>query len=132
MSMQTDLLEATTTMADSAPLRIDRVLAPDPHYGSGTYEVRLEMSRPMTCFEVQALHAARRGLLPVNRVLTVSDTTLERVAAEAECLGELVRQVEREGAKLQAQARRRAEEEALAEAEERARLAALAERIRFL
>jgi hypothetical protein len=85
----------------------------------------------MTCFEVQALHAARRGLLPAGRVLTVSDTTLERIAAEAECLGALMRQVERDGADLREQARRRARAEARAEAEERARLAALADRIRF-
>jgi hypothetical protein len=127
MAVQPDLLEEVPTL----PLRIERVIPPEPHYGRGTYEVRLELSRPMTCFEVRALQATRRGLMPVNRVLTISDTTLERVQAESCRLSALVHEAEAEGARLQERVRRKARAEAAAEEAERARLAALAERIRF-
>jgi hypothetical protein len=127
MSISSDLLDAVPT----SPLKIERVIAPDPHYGSGTYEVRLRLSREMTCFEVQALHALRRGILVVNQVLTLYDTTLERVAADAEHLGALVLQAERDGRRLQENARRRAQEAEAQEARERDRLSALAQQIHF-
>lgn len=131
MSLLTEMLDATTAVTADGPLRIERVLPPEPHHGPGTYEVRLELSRPMTCFEARALHGIRRGLLPVGRVLTVADTTVERVAAEAGALAAAVREAEREGAELEAQARRRAEDVDRADAAERARLRVLAERIHF-
>ena len=121
------LLEATPSTA----LRIKRAIAPDPHYGSGTYEVRLELSRSMTCFEMRALHGVRRGMHVVNRVLTINDTTLERVAAEAPHLSALIRQAEQDGRRLQEAARRRAEQHAADQARERQRLAAMAEQIDF-
>jgi hypothetical protein len=127
MSSASDLVDAIPT----APLRIERVLAPQPHYGSGTYEVRLELSRPMTCFERQALHGIRRGMLVVNRVLTIYDTTLERVAADADDLAAVIRQAEEDGGRLQQNARRRARQAAAQEARESQRLSALAEQIHF-
>jgi hypothetical protein len=127
VASQTDVLDAIPT----TPLRIQRVIAPEPHYGGGSYEVRLELSRPMTCFEVQALHAIRRGMHVVNRVLTLHDTTLERVAAAADDLSRMVHRAEEDGRRLQETARRRAHAQEAAEAREAERLSALAERIQF-
>ena len=36
------------------PLRIERVVPPEPHHGAGTYDVQLEVSRPLTRHEVRA------------------------------------------------------------------------------
>jgi hypothetical protein len=115
----------------STPLWITRVIPPEPHFGAGTYDVRLELTRPMTRFEVHALHCARHGLQPAGRVLTVCDTTLERVEAEAGALGALVRHAEEAGRRQQEAARRREARSAAIEEREAARLAGIAQRIRF-
>jgi len=115
----------------TAPLRIERVIPPEPHYGAGTYEVRLELSREMTRFEAHALQVARHGLQPTGRVLTICDTTLERVAEEAAELGALVHHAQEAGRRLEAAVRRREARKAVLEAREATRLAALAETIHF-
>jgi len=113
------------------PLSIRGVIVPDPPFGGGTYEVRLQLSRPMTVFEVQALRPIARGMHPVRDVLTVHDTTLERVAQQALHLASLVRQAEQEGWRLERAAKQRAARRAAERDRESARLAALARSIRF-
>jgi hypothetical protein len=124
-------LTRTPDEAPTTPLTIERVIPPEPHFGAGTYEVRLELSRPMTCFEAQALHSLRHGLQPAGRILTVCDTTLERVAEEAGTLSALVRDAEEAGRRRHQEARLRALREAAMQAQEAARLAAVADSIRF-
>jgi hypothetical protein len=85
----------------------------------------------MTRFEAQALHSLRHGLQPAGRVLTVCDTTLERVAEEAGALSALVRQAEEAGRRRHERARVRAAREAALRAQEAARLAAVADSIYF-
>jgi hypothetical protein len=113
------------------PLRILRVLPPEPHYGPGTYEVRLELSRPLTVHERQALPRLARRMLPVSGELVVCDTTLERVRAGAGELAELVESVERAGRQIEEDVQARAEAVAAAEDQERQRLLDLARSIRF-
>jgi hypothetical protein len=124
-------LTRTPDEAPTTPLTIERVIPPEPHFGAGTYEVRLELSRPMTCFEAQALHLLRHGLQPAGRILTVYDTTLERVAEEASTLSALMRQAEEAGRRRHDAARLRATREAALEAQEAERLAVVANSIRF-
>jgi hypothetical protein len=124
-------LTSTPEEAPTTPLTIERVIPPEPHFGAGTYEVRLQLSRPMTCFEAQALHVLRHGLQPVGRILTVYDTTLERVAEEAGTLSTLVQQAEEEGRRRHDAARLRAAREATLEAQEARRLTAVANSIHF-
>jgi hypothetical protein len=115
----------------AAALRILRAIPPEPHYGPGTYEVRLQLSRPLTEHERRALRPISRGMHVIRDQLTIRDTTLERVAADAGALATLMHEVETEGGRLQEEDGRRAREVAQMQAEELVRLRRLAAAIEF-
>jgi hypothetical protein len=117
--------------SSGAPLRIVRVVPPEPHYSPGTYEVRLELSRPLTSYERRVLPTLGRRMHAVGRVLTIGDTTLERVAQEAGCLAQLVDRLEQEGTRLEHETEQRTRVFAARLEEERRRLSELASAIRF-
>ena len=122
-----DLHRHTTGRA----LRIVRVVPPTPSDAPGSYEVDLELSRQLTTFEDQALHRLARGMHAVGHVLTVHDTTLERIAGDAAQLTELVHRVEREGRRLEQEAARRSRDFVAAREQRAARMADLAASIDF-
>lgn len=115
----------------ATPLTILEAIPPEPHYGPGTYEVRLKLSRPLTPFEVQALKPIAHGMHPVRCVLILFDTTLERVAAQAHDLAAMLRQVEADGRRLELAAAERNRRQAARVGTEAARLTALAHSITF-
>ena len=123
--------DGPATPAPRTPLRIVRVVPPEPHASPGSYEVRLELSRPLTEHERRALHHPGWRLQAVGALLTLGDTTLERVAAAAAELDELVHDVEGQARRLEQEAERRAEAYAVRLDGERQRLEVLAESIRF-
>jgi hypothetical protein len=85
----------------STRLRIVAALPPDPHPGAGAYDVRLELSRPLTAHERRALAELSRDAHAEEGLLTLPDTTLERVAEDAGRLAWLVHRLEQEGRRLQ-------------------------------
>src|SRR4051794_22082659 len=115
----------------AAELRILRAIPPEPHYGPGTYEVRLQLSRPLTEYERRALHPIARGMHVIRDELTIRDTTLERVAADAGALVALMHEVESEGRRLEEEAGRLAREFAERQAEEAVRVRRRAATIEF-
>ena len=115
----------------AAALRILRVIPAEPHYGTGTYEVRLQLSRPLTEHERCALHPISRDMHVIRDQLMIYDTTLERVAADAGDLAALMQEVETEGRRLQEDAGRRAREFAEIQAQDAARMSRLAAAIEF-
>jgi hypothetical protein len=112
-------------------LRILRVIPPAPTLAPGTYEVRLELSRRLTLHEDEALHRTVHGMHVVGRELTIHDTTLEKVAAQAPRLAALVRQVEEEGRRLSDETERRSRAYRAGLHDRATRLADLAGNIRF-
>jgi hypothetical protein len=120
-----------TSDAPRSPLRILRVVPPEPPYGPGTYDVRLELSRPLTVHERRLLPGLARGMLPVRRELVVYDTTVERVAARADELSDLMGALEHAGRQIEEDVEARARTMIAARDQERARLAELARSIRF-
>ncbi len=130
--MTTHLTVVPDAHAEQRPrLRVLRVVPPEPHHGPGTYDVRLELSRPLTVHERQALPHLARRMLPVGSELVVCDTTLERVGARAHELADLVAAVERAGRQIEDEVRTRAAAVSAAEDQERRRLGDLARSIRF-
>lgn len=122
----------TTPDADPQPaLRILRAIPPEPRSAPGTYDVQLELTRPLTVHERRALAQPGRRLVAIGAHLVVGDTTLERVAEHADELAHLVLEVETEGARLELEARQRARARAARAAAEEERLCALAASIRF-
>lgn len=113
------------------PLRILRAIPPAPAYAPGTYEVRLELSRRLTVYEDEALHRRLHGLHVVGRELTVYDTTLEKVAAEAPHLAAVMHEVEDEGRRLSEETARRSAAYDASVRDRAARLADLADSIDF-
>jgi hypothetical protein len=133
MTAQQHVSQITAQPAKAAQpsLRIVGVIPPEPRYAPGTYEVRLELSRPLTVHERRALPRLARRMHTVGRELVVGDTTLERVRERASELSCLVRAVESEGSRLQQDAERREQAYRRRVLEEQARLTALARSIRF-
>jgi hypothetical protein len=119
------------TQIRAAALRILRAIPPEPHYGPGTYDVRLQLSRPLTEHERRALQPISRGMHVIRDELTIRDTTLERVATAAGALAALMHRVETEGRRLEREAERRAREFAKMQAEEAVRVRRLAAAIEF-
>jgi hypothetical protein len=72
-----------------------------------------------------------RRMHAVGRVLTICDTTLERVAEDADRLARLVHRVEEQGTKWEHEAKQRTRVFAAGVEEERRRLSELASAIRF-
>jgi 2-methylcitrate dehydratase PrpD len=117
--------------APTIPLRVEGVIPPEPHYGPGTYEVGLRLSRRMSPFEERAFKPIGHRAHPANCILTLYDTTLERVAADAKRLGLHLKQAEEDGRRLEEEAAERARQEAARRAAEVNRLTTLAHSIRF-
>ena len=133
MTAQPGVAHVAAPSKEPAPsaLRILRVIPPEPRYGPGTYDVRLELSRPLTDHERHVLAHLTRRVHTIGRRLVVGDTTLERVRERAHELSCLVSQVEAEGSRLEQEDERRAREYRERVSEEQARLTALANSIRF-
>ena len=131
MSTQNVYPLSRPTPHPAVSLRILRAIPPEPHYGSGTYEVRLQLSRPLTADEGRALRPISRGLHVIGDKITVRDTTLERVAGEAPGLAALMTEVEAEGRRLEEEATQRSREFARTQLRESARMADLAATIDF-
>ncbi|MGF0254501.1 hypothetical protein ACQR3V_11050 [Rhodococcus erythropolis] len=128
---------ATSTSSDLVPLKILRVLPPDPYGtsdGASGYSVLLELSRKVTEFERKAAPEIRPHLRVYGSTLELYRTTLEAVKNEAAQLSNTVTRIEAAGrkeselveARLEAQRR-----EDLARANETERLAKLAAEITF-
>lgn len=129
--MSRDLEDHVDPLAGRVPLRIRRALPPVPDAGAGAYEVRLELSRPLTEHERAVMHRVARGLLTAGVVLVVPDTTLDRVAHKAPALSRTVLRIEDEGRRRELEARERRRVLGPSGGAERRRLATLADRIRF-
>jgi hypothetical protein len=121
----------TDSTTQHPSLRIVRVVPPEPSMTPGTYDVRLELSRPLTPHERRSLRCPGWRLQAVDHHLIVGDTTLERVAQAADLLARVVREVEVNGRRAEAESERRAQAYAARVQAEKDRLAALAGSIRF-
>lgn len=128
---------ASTDNKDLIPLKILRVLPPDPYDtsdGESGYTVKLELSRQVTGFEYTASRDVRQGLRTYKNILELSRTTLEAVQDQAAQLSVTVTRIEEAGRKAseladaRLEARRREE---LARVNETERLAKLAAEITF-
>lgn len=128
---------ASSDNTDLIPLKILRVLPPDPYDtsdGESGYTVKLELSRQVTDFEYTASRNVRQGLRTYRNFLELSRTTLEAVQDQAAQLSATVTRIEEAGraasdladARLEAQRR-----EELARENEKDRLAKLASEITF-
>lgn len=129
--MPRDLDEHGGPPARRVPLRIRRALPPVPDAAGGAYEVRLELSRPLTEHERAVMPRVARGLLTTGAVLVVPDTTLDRVAHKAAALSRAVLRIEDEGRRRELEARERRRALGPSGGAERRRLETLADRIRF-
>lgn len=127
----------TSNGADLIPLKILRVLPPDPYGtsdGVSGYTVHLELSRDVTEFERKAAPGIRMYLRVYGSTLELNRTTLEAVKDEAAQLSVTVTRIEEAGRKESelADARREAQRrEEVARVNEKDRLAKLATEITF-
>jgi|tagenome__1003787_1003787.scaffolds.fasta_scaffold20879826_1 chromosome segregation ATPase len=112
-------------------LSITQVVPPAPHYGGGTYDVRLELPRPLSVHERRALPRLARRVPPVGRQMILCDTTLERVRERVGELTRLIEEVEAQGRHLELEREECAQAHAITIHEERNRLVSLARSIRF-
>lgn len=128
---------ASSDNTDLIPLKILRVLPPDPNGtsdGASGYTVLLELSRNVTRFEFDAAPKVATKLRVYNSTLELSMTTLEAVQDSTRQLTEVVAQIEEAGRQASELADARLEEqrrEELARANETERLAKLAAEITF-
>lgn len=128
---------ASSDNTDLIPLKILRVLPPDPNGtsdGASGYTVLLELSRNVTEFERSEAPSVRPGLRVYRSTLELTGVTLEAVQDQASQLSAAVTRIEEAGRKESALADARREgrrREELARANEKERLAKLAAEITF-